>query len=66
MSTCCVVSMTIQLSSLSMSSPDHAPLGGRILITGIGQVDEDEFMLNLLNEQVKYMAHNAPGAYWVS
>ena len=27
-------------------------LGGKILVTGIGKVDEDEFMLNLLNEQV--------------
>lgn len=30
--------------------------GGKIIITGIGQLDEDadqdEFMLNLLNEQV--------------
>lgn len=25
---------------------------GKIIVSGIGQVDEDEFMLNLLNEQV--------------
>lgn len=29
-------------------------LGGKVLVTGIGKVDEDEFMLNLLNEQVSH------------
>lgn len=28
-------------------------LSGKIVVTGIGKVDEDEFMLNLLNEQVR-------------
>jgi len=29
-----------------------SPFSGKIIVTGIGKVDEDEFMLNLLNEQV--------------
>jgi hypothetical protein len=27
-------------------------LGGKVVVTGIGKSDDDEFMLNLLNEQV--------------
>ena len=30
---------------------DLGSIGGEVLITGIGNVDEDEFMLNLLHEQ---------------
>jgi hypothetical protein len=26
--------------------------GGKVVVSGIGEVDEDEFFLNLLNEQV--------------
>lgn len=32
-----------------------SPFSGKIVVTGIGKVDEDEFMLNLLNEQVQYI-----------
>jgi hypothetical protein len=32
--------------------PTNGKAGGKILITGIGDRDEDEFALNLLNEQV--------------
>lgn len=28
-------------------------LGGKIVVSGIGDVDEDEFFLSLLNEQVR-------------
>jgi len=28
------------------------PYGGKMIVTGLGKVDEDEFMLTLLNEQV--------------
>ena len=34
-------------SRLEMKAP-----GGKIVVSGIGSVEEDEFMLNLLNEQV--------------
>ena len=27
-------------------------MGGKVVVTGIGSLDEDEFLLNLLNEQV--------------
>lgn len=37
------------LNALHMSAPS---LGGKIVISGIGGVEQDEFMLNLLNEQV--------------
>ena len=40
------VTRTSRSSILAMS-------GGKIIVSGIGQVDEDEFMLNLLNEQVR-------------
>ena len=30
-------------------------LGGKIVVSGIGEKGEDEFMLNLLNEQVKLL-----------
>lgn len=29
-------------------------LGGKVVVSGIGEVEEDEFMLSLLNEQVRY------------
>jgi hypothetical protein len=32
-----------------------SPFSGKIIVTGIGKVDEDEFMLNLLNEQVQFL-----------
>ena len=38
-------------SSLNMVLPTH---GGKIIVSGIGNVDQDEFMLNLLNEQVLF------------
>lgn len=38
----------VQSSSLLMSVE-----GGKIVVSGIGKVEEDEFMLNLLNEQVR-------------
>ena len=28
-------------------------LGGKVIVTGIGRIEDDEFMLNLLNEQVQ-------------
>lgn len=29
-----------------------SPVGGKIVVSGIGAVEEDEFMLGLLSEQV--------------
>lgn len=46
------------MSSLStITKPSFFPqkLGGKIIVTGIGKVDEDEFMLTLLNDQVLYL-----------
>ena len=39
-------------SSLKSTSSSIPGLGGKIIITGIGKVDDDEFTLNLFNEQV--------------
>lgn len=36
---------------LSASGSDQN-YGGKIVVSGIGEREEDEFMLNLLNEQV--------------
>ena len=36
---------------MSEIDPVLPKLGGKIVVTGIGKLDEDEFMLNLLNEQ---------------
>ena len=30
-------------------------LGGKVVVTGVGALDEDEFLLNLLNEQVSVL-----------
>lgn len=38
---------------------DTNGLGGKIVVTGIGKLDEDEFLLTLLNEQV-YLIHISP------
>lgn len=32
---------------------EMAAEGGKIVVSGIGKVEQDEFMLNLLNEQVR-------------
>jgi hypothetical protein len=39
-------------SRLSRKSLQMVATGGKIIVSGIGQLDEDEFLLNLLNEQV--------------
>lgn len=36
---------------------EMAAEGGKIVVSGIGKLEEDEFMLNLLNEQVSLAAH---------
>ena len=42
--------------ALSQVAPRMAvdSLGGKVIVTGIGRIEDDEFMLNLLNEQVQY------------
>ena len=39
-------------SNLRSTTSSIPGLGGKLIITGIGKVDEDEFTLNLFNEQV--------------
>jgi hypothetical protein len=39
------------IRNLNMAVDELSSIGGGILVTGIGNVDEDEFMLNLLHEQ---------------
>lgn len=41
-----------------------SPFSGKIIVTGIGKVDEDEFMLNLLNEQVQYLTSTLQHHYY--
>ena len=45
-------------TSLRMTKNTIPGLGGRVVVSGIGYLDEDEFMLNLLNEQVYF--HSLP------
>lgn len=45
-------------SSLTSGGPIKVPIGGKIVITGIGEVEEDEFTLQLLNEQVKNISNS--------
>jgi len=37
--------------------------GGKVVVSGVGDVDEDEFFLNLLNEQVCYYLMPVNGLY---
>jgi hypothetical protein len=39
------------------AAPYNGPLGGKVVVSGIGKVDEDEFLLTLLNDQV-YLSTN--------
>jgi len=41
-----------------------SPFSGKIIVTGIGKVDEDEFMLNLLNEQVQFLTPTLQHHYY--
>jgi hypothetical protein len=43
-----------RLPSLQSTQSSIPGLGGKIVITGIGQVDEDEFTLSLINEQSRW------------
>lgn len=47
-----IVRSRTRSSSLLAGADVAAELGGKVVVTGIGEVDEDEFMLTLLNEQV--------------
>jgi hypothetical protein len=40
-------------TALQTTQSEIPGLGGKIVISGIGKVDEDEFALNLFNEQVR-------------
>ena len=42
----------VQKMALNLVREDFN-LGGKVVVTGIGESDEDEFFLNLLNEQVR-------------
>jgi hypothetical protein len=42
-----------QLTALNNNRINADGLGGKVVVSGIGEKDEDEFMLTLLNEQVK-------------
>ena len=44
--------LTARTSTRTSRLERKAP-GGKIVVSGIGSVEEDEFMLNLLNEQVR-------------
>jgi hypothetical protein len=39
-------------NSLDVRDSVMKNLGGKVIVTGIGSAEEDEFMLSLLNEQV--------------
>lgn len=41
-----------RVSAVQAGDDVAAGLGGKVVVTGIGEVDDDEFMLTLLNEQV--------------
>lgn len=59
----CLVAEVVCFSPFSLKSGSRtsrnvriiemAAQGGKIVVSGIGKVEEDEFMLNLLNEQVR-------------
>lgn len=45
---------TLRKPSLQSTQSSIPGLGGKIVITGIGHVDEDEFTLSLINEQTRW------------
>jgi hypothetical protein len=53
-----ILSHSFSKSSRAVQAPRELSmaLGGKIVVSGIGESENDEFMLNLLNEQVRISA----------